>query len=222
VRPAAPPPAQPEREHLPEEAGSLALEIEMRARFDRTAHDRLISRLQNAAEDLGCDDKHIYFYVLPDKLLKVTDNTAGGTAKITLKTSRIGQGPAFPEIEFPIARDDVAAAVRVFDALGLASHMHQAFNRRHNFRFRGVDIAVKWSQAWGHHAEFEVLLDEAAGKAAQDEAAAHIGAVAGELGVALMSERELAEFTAAFEAAERDRTAARTQQGGSPLTQRSP
>lgn len=202
----------------------MALEIELRARFDRDTHDRLISRLNCEAEDLGCDDKHIYFYVLPDKLLKVTDNTAAGSAKITLKTSRIGQGPAFPEIEFPIARDDVDAAVRVFDGLGLASHMHKAFNRRHNFRFRGVDIAVKWSQAWGHHAEFEVLLEESAGKAAQDAAAAHISAVAGELGVALMSERELADFTAAFEAAERDRdrAAARTQQGGSPLTQRSP
>jgi adenylate cyclase class IV len=191
----------------------LAKEIEMRARFDRNAHDRLISRLQREGEDLGRDDKHIYFYVLPGKLLKVTDNTVAGSAKITLKTNRIGQGPVFPEIEFPIAREDVAAAVRVFGALGFAPHMHQAYNQRRNFRFRGVEIAVKWSQAWGHHAEFEVLLDDTAGSAALDEAGVRIRSVADELDVALMSERELADFTAAFEKAAQDRKAGPAQQG---------
>ncbi|WP_101258882.1 hypothetical protein [Streptomyces barkulensis] len=185
----------------------MATEIEMRARFDRNTHDRLVERLQRDGEDLGRDDKHIHFYVLPDKLLKVTDNTAAGTAKISLKAGRIGQGAAFPETEIAIAREDVPAAVRVFNALGLEERMHQAFNRRHNFRFRGVEIAVKWSEAWGHHAEFEVLLDDAAGEAAQEEATARIRAVAAELGVDLMSERELAEFTAAFEAAEQERKA---------------
>lgn len=185
----------------------MAIEIEMRARFDQATHDRLISDLQSDGEDLGCDDKRIYFYVLPDKLLKVTDSMATGSAKITLKTSRIGQGAAFPETEFPIAPEDVAAAVRIFNALGFAPQMHEAFNQRRNFRFRGVEIAVKWSAAWGHHAEFEVLLDNAAGQAALDEAEARIRSVAAELAVTLMSEQELADFTAAFERAERDRKA---------------
>ncbi|MFI0218252.1 CYTH domain-containing protein [Streptomyces lydicus] len=189
----------------------MAVEIEMRARFDKNAHDLLISRLERDGEDLGCDDKRIYFYVLPDKLLKVTDNTAAGSAKITLKTSKIGQGAAFPETEFAIAREDVPAAVRVFNALGFEAEMHEAFNQRHNFRFRGVEIAVKWSEAWGHHAEFEVLLDDSASVAAQEEASARIRTVAEELRVQLMSEQELADFTAAFEAAERDRKAAAAQ-----------
>lgn len=197
----------------------MVLEIEMRARFDENTHDRLISRLQSEAEDLGCDDKRIFFYVLPGKLLKVTDNVAAGSAKITLKTNRIGQGSAFPETEFAIAREDVAAAVRVFNALGFEERMHEAFNQRRNFRFRDVEIAVKWSEAWGWHAEFEVLLSDVAdasdaaagadadavGQAATAAAEARIRAVAGELGVTLMSERELADFTAAFEKAEQDR-----------------
>lgn len=189
----------------------MAVEIEMRARFDKDAHDQLISRLEREGEDLGCDDKHIYFYVLPDQLLKVTDNTAAGSAKITLKASKIGQGVAFPEIEFDIAREDVLAAVRVFNALGFEAEMHEAFNQRHNFRLHGIEIAVKWSEAWGHHAEFEVLLDDLASTAAQEEASAHINAVAAELGVGLMTEQELADFTAAFEAAERDRKASAEQ-----------
>ncbi|MFD9413305.1 CYTH domain-containing protein [Streptomyces goshikiensis] len=183
----------------------MAIEIEMRARFDKDAYEQLLARLTQEAEDLGCDDKNIFFYVLPDQLLKVTDNTAAGSAKITLKASKIGQGAAFPETEFAIGREDVPAAVRIFNALGFEDTMHQAFNQRHNFRFRGVEIAVKWSDAWGHHAEFEVLLDDEASATARDEAVARIGAVADELGVHLMTEEELAEFTAAFEAAEQAR-----------------
>jgi hypothetical protein len=83
--------------------------------------------------------------------------------------------------------------------------MHQAFNQSHNFRFRGVEIAVKWSDAWGHHAEFEVFLDDEASATARDEAVARIGVVADELGMHLMTEEELAEFTATFEAAEQAR-----------------
>ncbi|MFJ3650582.1 CYTH domain-containing protein [Streptomyces murinus] len=183
----------------------MAVEIEMRARFPKEVHDQLVVRLKADGEDLGPDDKHIYFYVLPDQLLKVTDNTAADTAKITLKGSRIGQGAAFEETEFAIARDDVAAAVKLFNALGFEAAMHEAFNFRHNYRFDGVEIAVKWSEAWGYHAEFEVLLEDGASDAARAEAEAKITDVAMALGVTLMTEQELADFTAAFEAAEKER-----------------
>jgi adenylate cyclase class IV len=183
----------------------MVVEIEMRARFTKEAHDQLVARLRADGEDLGQDDKHIYFYVLPDKLLKVTDNTAAGTAKITLKGSRIGQGTAFAETEFSIAPADVPSAVKLFNALGFETTMHEAFNFRHNFRFDGVEIALKWSEAWGYHAEFEVLLDDGAPDAARAEATAKITDVATALGVTLMTEQELADFTATFEAAEKER-----------------
>ncbi|MCZ1008995.1 hypothetical protein [Streptomyces lydicus] len=183
----------------------MPIEIEMRARFDKETRDQLVDRLERDGEDLGPDDKHIYFYVLPDQLLKVTDNTAADTAKITLKGSKIGQGAAFAETEFAIAPADVGTAVKLFNALGFEGAMHEASNLRHNFRFDGVEIAVKWSEAWGYHAEFEVLLDDDAPDAARAEAAAKITDVADELGVTLMTEQELAEFTAAFEAAEKER-----------------
>lgn len=183
----------------------MAIEIEMRARFPKESHDQLVARLKADGEDLGNDDKHIYFYVLPDQLLKVTDNTAAGTAKITLKGSKIGQGSAFAETEFAISPADVSAAVKVFNSLGFEDAMHEAFNFRHNYRFDGVEIAVKWSEAWGYHAEFELLLDDGASDAARDEAAVKIMDVAAELGITLMTEQELADFTAAFEAAEQER-----------------
>ncbi|MEV5484173.1 MULTISPECIES: hypothetical protein [Streptomyces] len=183
----------------------MPIEIEMRSRFGKETRDQLVGRLKRDGEDLGPDDKHIYFYVLPNQLLKVTDNTAAGTAKITLKGSKIGQGAAFAETEFAIAPTDVGAAVKLFNALGFEGAMHEASNLRHDYRFDGVEIAVKWSEAWGYHAEFEVLLDDDAPDAARAEAAAKITDVADALGVTLMTEQELAEFTAAFEAAEKAR-----------------
>ncbi|GAA2991952.1 hypothetical protein GCM10020229_00490 [Kitasatospora albolonga] len=186
----------------------MAVEIEMRARFNKDTHDALVERLVRDGEDLGQDNKLIHFFVLPNQLLKVTDNQSAGTAKITLKDSKIGQGAAFGETEFPIAQADVAAAVRLFGALGFEGTRHEAFNFRRNFRFRGVEIAVKWSEAWGYHAEFERLLDDDASDSARDEAAAEIIDVAAELGVTVMTEQELADFTAAFEAEEAARKAA--------------
>ncbi|PYC82601.1 hypothetical protein C7C46_09560 [Streptomyces tateyamensis] len=188
----------------------MAVEIEMRTRFDKSAHDALVERLVRDGEDLGQDNKLIHFFVLPDQLLKVTDNQSTGTAKITLKDSKIGQGAAFGETEFPIAQEDVPAAVRLFGALGFEGARHEAFNFRRNFRFQGVEIAVKWSEAWGYHAEFEVLLPDGASDAAKAEATATITDAAAELGVALMSEEELAAFTAAFEAEEAARKAAQS------------
>ncbi|WP_130799981.1 hypothetical protein [Streptomyces otsuchiensis] len=192
----------------------MPVEIEMRARFDEAQHEELITRLEEIGEDLGHDNKTIIFYVLDAGLLKVTDNLTAGSAKITWKSGRIGDGPAFPEQEIPIAREDIGRAVEILDAIGFAERRHEAFTRRRNFRFRGVEIAVKWSQAWGYHAEFELLLpDDAASPAARSDAAAQIGTVASSLGIRLMSEAELAAFTRAFEEAERDRRAAETASG---------
>jgi adenylate cyclase class IV len=177
----------------------MSTEIELRARFDEAKHDALIEHLTAHGEDLGANNKHIYFFVLPDKLLKVVDNLSTGTAKISLKGSRIGQGSAFAETEMTIPSDEVATAVEIFNQLGYANLMHEAYNQRHDFRFRDVEIAVKHSEAWGHHAEFEVLLDDEASEADIDDAVDRIHQVADELGATVMTEDELAEFTAKFE-----------------------
>lgn len=175
------------------------VEIEMRARFDQTKYGQLLGLLHEDAVDLGENDKDIHFYVLPDMLLKVVHNITAGTGKISLKTNKIGRGEAFPEDEIEIAAADVDTAVRIFQHLGFAHTMHRAYNERHDFSYRGVEIAVKHSDAWGHHAEFEVLLNDAPSESDKADAVARIRQVAGDLGVELMSEQELAEFAAEFE-----------------------
>jgi adenylate cyclase class IV len=180
---------------------ALALEIEFRARFDEATYEAVRMRLQSQGDDLGVDDKHIYFYVLPDKLLKVTENLSARTAKVVVKTTKIGEGSAFPEIELPIAAGDVPTAVRLLDVLGYEHQRHDAFNRRHNYRYGDVEVALKWSEAWGHHAEFEIVLTDDADEAERQQAETRIHAVADELGVHLMTDAELREFTRQFEEA---------------------
>ncbi|WP_018351969.1 CYTH domain-containing protein [Longispora albida] len=179
----------------------MPVEIEFRARLTAAEREVLEGRLRVEALDLGQDDKEIVFYVLPDKLLKVVRNLTAQTAMVVVKTSRIGEGAAFPEIELPIADADIPAAVAVFDALGYAQLRHTAVTERHNYRFDGVDLAVKWSRDWGHHVELEIVLPDTAGPEDQLEAERQIGAVADHLGVTVMTEEELRQFTRRFEAA---------------------
>ncbi|MEK7174337.1 MAG: CYTH domain-containing protein [Patescibacteria group bacterium] len=172
------------------------IEIEFRARFDAATAERLRRFLAEHAQSLGEDDKDVYFFALPDKLLKVVDNVSHKTAKIVLKLARIGHGSGFPEIEMPIARGDAAKAVNMFKTLGFGEPI-RSFQKRENFLYHDVEIAVKHSNNWGYHAEFEIMV---AGVEDQPAAEDKIRKVANGLGVALMTEEELRDFTSRFEA----------------------
>lgn len=178
----------------------MAIEVELRSRMDQEAFTALEARLRAEGEDLGRDDKKIWFYTLPDQLLKVVHNQTAANGKIVLKQNRIGRGGAFPETEIFIGESDVDAAVRVFNALGFEQHMHTADNQRHNYRYGGVEIAMKYSEAWGPHAELEIELPDGAGPEQIAAAEAQVRSVAHTLGVELMTETELLEFTRQFEA----------------------
>ncbi len=167
-------------------------EIEFRTKFDKEKFDALKEYLNAHAKNLGDDDKDCYYYIFPDKLLKLVDNTSKGTAKISLKLNRIGKGAMFPEIEsfFPPEEFDVMR--RLIDALKLPAKIMHGPQKRVNYEYHGCEIALKWSDAWGYHMEIEQMIatpDE------RDKAEKQIREVADELGVTLMSEEELKEFT---------------------------
>jgi len=178
----------------------MPLEIEHRAQLTEEEFDALADKLRQRGVDLGPDNKHIWFYVLPDKLLKVVHNITHGDGKIVVKANRIGEGSAFPEVELSIAANDVPAAIEIFRVLGYGQYMHDAYNQRHNWRYGTVEIALKRSEAWGPHAEFEVVVADGASPAEIDEANDRVRTAAKDLGVRLMSEEELADFTRRFEA----------------------
>jgi len=168
------------------------IEIELRSVFDRKKYNELKEFLGKNAEDLGEDDKDVFFFLLPDKITKATHNVSKKTAKIVIKLNRIGRGTSdFEEIEIPINPSDFDKAVKLFSALPF-DQIQNSYQKRHNYLLDGVEIALKWTESWGYHMELEIVVDDVAKR---EEAENKIRKVAEKLGVQIMSEEELKDFT---------------------------
>lgn len=168
------------------------IEIELRSVFDEKKHNELKDFLDKNAEDLGEDDKDVYFFLLPDKITKATHNVSKKTAKIVIKLNRIGRGTSdFEEIEISINPSDFDKAVKLFSALPF-DQIQNSYQKRHNYLLEGVEIALKWTESWGYHMELEIVVDD---KSKREEAEDNIRKVAEKLGVLIMSEDELKDFT---------------------------
>jgi len=168
------------------------IEIELRSVFDEKKHNELKDFLDKNAEDLGEDDKDVFFFLLPDKITKATHNVSKKTAKIVIKLNRIGRGTSdFEEIEIPINPSDFDKAVKLFSALPF-DQIQNSYQKRHNYLLEGVEIALKWTESWGYHMELEIVVDD---KSKREEAEDNIRKVAEKLGVQIMSEDELKDFT---------------------------
>jgi adenylate cyclase class IV len=167
------------------------IEIEYRARFDEEKYNGLKKFLDASAEDLGEDDKDVYFFLFPDKLVKTVNNTSKKTAKIVLKLNKIGKGSDFEEIEISIRQEDFDKATRLFVAIETGEYMH-SYQKRHNYLYKNIELALKWSEAWGYHLELEIIINDVAEKESSEK---KIFALAEELGVKIMTDQELLEFT---------------------------
>lgn len=178
-------------------ADKKQIEIELRAMFDEEKFNSLKNFLDKNAEYLGQDDKNVHFYIFPDKLLKISDNISKNSAKLTLKLNRIGQGTDFEEIEFPIEKSDVEKAIKMFNALEMTDNVISSFQFRHNYIFKDVELALKYSLDWKYHLELEIVVEKESQK---EEAEKKIHEVAKELDVKIMSEKELKEFIKKLEA----------------------
>lgn len=167
------------------------IEIEYRALLSKKNHKELEVFLNKNAQSLGGDDKNVFFFIFPDKLLKVVDNISKQSAKTVLKLNKIGKGSDFEEIEIPIKQEDVGKAVKMFSSLGF-DELQESFQKRHNYLYKEVELALKYSDTWGYHLELEVIVSN---NGEQSEAERKIRSVAEELGVKIMTDEELAEFT---------------------------
>lgn len=173
------------------------IEVEFRSRFSKEKYEQLLAFLSKNAKDLGADDKRVWFFVMPEKLLKVTHNVSKKNGKITLKLTKIGYGSTFEEIELPIAENDVENAVKIFTEIG-HEYLFEPVILRHDFEYKGVELAIKFSKSWGYHLELEILLSS---KDDVEPAEKQIRQVAKELEIDIMTEKELQEFTQNIEAA---------------------
>lgn len=169
------------------------IEIELRAQFDRQKYEELYHLLQENGKYLGEDDKELHFLIFPDKLLKLVNNISTNSAKVSLKMNRIGQGNDFEEYEFKFNPKDIDVADKIFRTIAKQDYEYQfAFNQRDNFVYNGVEIALKYSNTWGYHAELEILVDD---QECVQEAESAIHTVAQELGLTILSQDKLKQLT---------------------------
>lgn len=170
------------------------IEIEFRSILSYSDFLALQKKLEQIAVFQGNDDKDVYFFLLDNKLLKISNNISQRGAKVTLKLNQIGHGSAFQEIEFPISMLDTEKAVSLFRELGF-NKIQKSFQSRKNYLYKGVTISLKYSEAWKYHIELEVIIDRIE---EQRDAEQKIYSIAEELDVRLMNDDEIIEFTSQY------------------------
>jgi adenylate cyclase class IV len=151
--------------------------------------------LDSCAENLGEDNKDTFFYIWPDKVIKVVENASTGKAKMVLKPGRIGKQSYFHENELTIMPAEVDQARKFCESLEPEKIM-RAYQFRTNYRYRGVEIALKYTESFGFHLEFEIMVDDLS---QQEAAEAEIKNVAQELEVHILSDEELKKITTELE-----------------------
>ncbi len=167
------------------------IEIEFRSLLNKSQYKKIQEFLNKNAKDLGEDNQNIYFFLLSDRIVKVVNNLSKKIAKIVIKLNRLGRGRSdFEEIEILIDPSDFNKAVKLFSALPF-DQIQNIYQKRHNYKYKGVDLALKHTESWGYHMELEVVIEDRSKKEVAEE---KIRKVAKELGIKIMSEQELTDF----------------------------
>lgn len=172
------------------------IEVEFRSKITKKKYNWLKKFLKKNAKDMGQDDKETVFYILPDKLFKVVREISKNSAKIVLKNNRIGNGNNFREWEIKINPREYEKAVEMFNSLNLPGKFMKAWQERRNYLYKGIEIAVKLSDYWKYHMEMEIMINNLKQK---KEAELQIRKVANELGIKLMTNKEIKAFTKSVE-----------------------
>lgn len=173
-----------------EEKTSKRIEIEFRSRFSYKDYKRLNNFLSKHGNFLGSDDKDTYTFILPDKTLRLVRNVSQRGAKLVFKPNKIGKGSHFEEIEIPIQADDIPSYIKIFSNLGFNKIIH-SYQKRRNYHYRGIELALKHSREWGYHLELEILISRMNEK---PKAVQLIKSLAVELGIRLMTDKEIKQF----------------------------
>lgn len=168
------------------------IEIEFRSIFDKNRYDELKNFLDINAQNFGEDDKDVFFFIMPDKLIKVVNNISKNNAKLVLKLNKIGDGSNFEEIETPILQSNFDEMVKLFTNLAITDNIMRSFQKRQNYFYKGVELALKYSDVWGYHMELEIVINDIKNKKIAEK---KIKEIASELGIQLMTDQKLIEFT---------------------------
>jgi adenylate cyclase class IV len=168
------------------------LEIEKRGFLTEEKYNELLIFLDKNGESLGIDDKEVVYYIYPDKLLKVVNNISKQNAKVSLKMSKIGESSTFPETEIFFDQKDFEKMKYILDTVAKPEKVMSGIQKRINFEYKGCELAIKWSEAWGFHFEIEKMVN---GHNEVEKAEKELHNVADELGIKILTDKELKEFT---------------------------
>ena len=166
------------------------IEVEKLALFDKASSKTLIQKLIDlGAQDLGENHTSSTFYLGNGYQLKVTTQHSKKQAKIALKPREFGADFSH-EYELVFSEDQAKTAEKIMDILMGNSPKIPTKQDRHDYLFEEVEIAVKYSDDWGYHAEFEQIVHS---NEEVDAALKHIDAIAKKLGATLLTKEEAAE-----------------------------
>lgn len=168
-------------------------EIEHRALLTEKSYKALAEKLAREATLLGTDDKEVSYYIFPDKLLKVVRNISKGTGKLSLKLNMLGAGSSFHELEVLFPEESFETMKSICNSISVPDQVISGTQKRTNYEYKGVEIALKWSEDWGYHAEFEIMIPDLREKEVADT---RIAEVAKALSVSLMTDEEVGTFLA--------------------------
>ena len=108
-----------------------------------------------------------------------------------MKLQKIGLGDDFEEIDVNFLPKDMNNVLRILDILGYGENHLYSYQNRHNYLYKGVEFAIKYTVSWGFHCEMEIVIDN---KEDVPETIKQIEEVARELGLKTMSNDESKEF----------------------------
>lgn len=167
------------------------IEVEYRSLLSEYEFLRIRDSLIKDAKFLGNDNKDTFFYIWDDKVIKIVKNVDTLVTKMVLKPGRIGQQDYFHESEIELDSSMFEAGKTFCKNLFPVKVMY-AFQFRKNFLYNGVEIALKYTESWGFHMEFEIMIEDSN---EEESAKLKIKEVANSLGINLLNNTDLVKLT---------------------------
>ena len=137
------------------------IEVEQRGLLTQEEFTRVEAYLREHAEYLNEDHKYVEYFIYKDKLLKVIRNDSQKNAVLSLKLNALGNGALFDETECTLPIDQFPALQKIIRTITTPDQIITGTQKRENFILDGVEVALKWSEDWGHHFELECMIEDA-------------------------------------------------------------
>jgi predicted adenylyl cyclase CyaB len=169
----------------------MNIELEYRTLLSEDKFLNIKKTLTEKGIFLGNDSKHTIFYIWDDRLGKVVYNDATKVTKLSMKLGRISESESLEEIEFYLDYSEKASAERLLETF-TPKDIQKVYQFRDNYQYKGIDLAVKYTQSWGFHMELEKIIHEESEKAAAEQ---EIRIIAEELGCVIMTTAEVKTYT---------------------------